>query len=41
VLGERDAAREALRSGLTAFQGDAAAQQRLRAAASELGVPAA
>jgi len=39
VLGEADAAREALRSGLAAFQGDSAAQGRLRSAAAELGVP--
>ena len=41
VLNEPDAAREALRSGLAAFQDDAATQQRLRTAAGELGVPAA
>ena len=32
---------DALRSALDAFQDDAATQQRLRAAAAELGVPAA
>jgi cytochrome c-type biogenesis protein CcmH len=41
VLNESDAAREALRSGLAAFQGDAATQARLRTAAGELGVPPA
>jgi cytochrome c-type biogenesis protein CcmH len=41
VLNDPNAARDALRSGLAAFQGDGAAQQRLRTAASELGVPAA
>ena len=41
VLNEPDAAREALRSGLAAFQGDSATQARLRSAASQLGVPAA
>ena len=40
VLEDPDAARTALRSGLAAFDGDAATQQRLRAAATELGVPA-
>ena len=39
VLDEPQAAAEALRSALAAFEGDAAAQQRLRSAASELGVP--
>ena len=41
VLGEPDAAREALRSGLAAFQDDSAAQARLRTAAGELRVPPA
>lgn len=41
VLNDPNAAREALRSGLAAFQNDGATQQRLRTAASELGVPAA
>lgn len=41
VLNQPGAARDALRSGLAAFEGDAAAQARLRAAAQELGVPAA
>ena len=40
VLRDPDAAREALRSGLAAFNGDAATQGRLRQAARELGVPA-
>ena len=40
VLNDPNAAREALRSGLAAFQDDAATQRRLRTAASELGVPA-
>jgi hypothetical protein len=40
VLNEPRAAGEALRSGLAAFNGDAATQQRLRTAARELGVPA-
>ena len=39
VLNQPDAAREALSSGLAAFQDDAAVQQRLRTAAAELGVP--
>ena len=41
VLHDEPAAATALRSGLAAFQGDAATQGRLRAAASELGIPAA
>jgi cytochrome c-type biogenesis protein CcmH len=40
MLGEREAAAEALRSGLAAFPADAAARERLRAAAATLGVPA-
>ena len=40
VLNDPNAAREALRSGLAAFEDDRATQQRLRTAASELGVPA-
>jgi cytochrome c-type biogenesis protein CcmH len=40
VLGDSNAAREALHSGLAAFPDDATTQQRLRTAASELGVPA-
>ncbi len=39
VLEEADAARDALRSGLAAHDGDAAVQARLRSAAAELGVP--
>ena len=39
VLHDPAAAAEALRSGLAAFQGDAATQTRLRGAARELGVP--
>jgi cytochrome c-type biogenesis protein CcmH len=39
VLNEPEAAAEALRSGLAAFQSDSAARQRLTAAAQELGVP--
>jgi cytochrome c-type biogenesis protein CcmH len=39
VLSQAGAARDALRSGLAAFQGDAATQGRLRSAAAELGVP--
>jgi cytochrome c-type biogenesis protein CcmH len=39
VLNDSDAARDALRSGLAAFRDDTATQQRLRTAASELGVP--
>lgn len=39
VRGEGPAAAEALRSGLAAFADDTAAQQRLRAAAAELGIP--
>lgn len=41
VLNDPAAAREALSSGLAAFQGDAATQARLRAAAQQLGVPSA
>jgi cytochrome c-type biogenesis protein CcmH len=41
VLGETDAATEALRSGRAAFQGDSATQARLGQAAAELGVPGA
>lgn len=41
VLNDREAAGEALRSGLAAFQGDDATQARLRNAAGELGVPGA
>jgi cytochrome c-type biogenesis protein CcmH len=40
VLNDSAAAGEALRSGLAAFQGDAATQGRLRAAARELNIPA-
>lgn len=40
VQGEPQAAIAALRSGLEAFNDDAAVQQRLRQAAAELGVPA-
>ena len=40
VLHDENAAREALRSGLAAFPGDAAAQGRLRDAAGQLGIPA-
>lgn len=39
VLGEGEAAGNALRSGLAAFAGDPAAQNRLRAAAKEFQVP--
>jgi len=39
VLRDPNAAAEALRAGLAAFEGDAATQARLRAAAGELGVP--
>ncbi len=39
VLGDTDAAAQALRSGLAAFKGDAAAQAQLNSAADELGVP--
>jgi cytochrome c-type biogenesis protein CcmH len=38
VLNEPEGAAEALRSGLAAFQGDSATQQRLRTAAQELGI---
>jgi cytochrome c-type biogenesis protein CcmH len=41
VLRQPDAAREALRSALAAFNGDAATQGSLREAARQLGVPAA
>jgi cytochrome c-type biogenesis protein CcmH len=40
TLNEPQRAAEALRSGLAAFADDPAAQQRLRAAAQQLGVPA-
>lgn len=40
VLNQPEAAADALRSSLAAFQGDAATQQRLRTAAQELGIPA-
>jgi cytochrome c-type biogenesis protein CcmH len=40
MLGDRAAAAEALRAGLAAFPADAAARERLRAAAATLGVPA-
>ncbi|HEX8645249.1 MAG TPA: tetratricopeptide repeat protein [Allosphingosinicella sp.] len=40
ILNEQQGAAEALRSALAAFAGDAAAQQRLRSAAAEIGVPA-
>jgi cytochrome c-type biogenesis protein CcmH len=40
VLNDANAAGEALRSGLAAFQGDAATQGRLRAAARDLNIPA-
>ncbi|WP_165357184.1 tetratricopeptide repeat protein [Sphingosinicella sp. CPCC 101087] len=40
VLEDPGAAREALESGLSAFQDDSATQQRLRTAAQQLGVPA-
>lgn len=39
VMRQPDAAREALRSALAAFNGDAATQARLRDAARQLGVP--
>ncbi len=39
VQGEQPAAAAALRSALEAFADDAAAQQRLRSAAAELGIP--
>ena len=39
VLGDIDAAGAALRSGLAAFKGDAAAEAQLNRAADELGVP--
>jgi cytochrome c-type biogenesis protein CcmH len=39
VLGETDAAKAALASGLAAFAGDGATQGRLRSAATQLGVP--
>ncbi|MDB5692246.1 MAG: repeat-containing protein [Alphaproteobacteria bacterium] len=41
VLGQKDQAREALRSGLAIFGADAASQGRLKSAAAELGVPRA
>ena len=41
VMRQPDAAREALRSALAAFNGDAATQARLRDAARALGVPSA
>jgi len=39
VLNQPGPAKEALRSGLAAFQGDAATQGRLKSAAAELGIP--
>lgn len=41
VLGEAEAASEALQSGLAAFRSDSATQGRLRSAAAEFGVPGA
>ena len=41
VLNDPNAAREALRSGLAAYGDDEATRQRLRTAATQLGVPAA
>ncbi len=41
VLNQPGPAKEALRSGLAAFQGDSATQGRLRSAAAELGIPTA
>jgi cytochrome c-type biogenesis protein CcmH len=41
VLGQKDQARDALKSGLAAFAGDSASQARLNSAAAELGVPKA
>ena len=41
VLKQDEAAKQALRSGLAAFQGDAAAQGRLKSAAAQLGIPTA
>jgi cytochrome c-type biogenesis protein CcmH len=41
VLGEAEAASEALRAGLAAFGSDPATQGRLRSAAAEFGVPGA
>jgi cytochrome c-type biogenesis protein CcmH len=41
VLHDNGGARDALRSGLAAFAADAPTQNRLRAAAGELGIPAA
>jgi hypothetical protein len=39
VLNDAPAARQALTSGIAAFNGDAATQQRLRDAAATLGIP--
>jgi cytochrome c-type biogenesis protein CcmH len=39
VLNQPDRASQALRKSLQVFAGDAAAQQKLRAAATELAVP--
>ncbi len=41
VLGQKDQARDALNSGLSAFAGDAATQGQLKSAAAQLGIPAA
>jgi hypothetical protein len=41
ALSEPQLAAEALRSGLAAFQNDAATQRQLREAAQALGVPGA
>jgi hypothetical protein len=39
VLGETEGARQALQSGLAAFQQDSATRAKLDRAAQELGVP--
>jgi cytochrome c-type biogenesis protein CcmH len=41
VLGQKDEAKDALRTGLAAFAGDSATQGQLKSAAAQLGVPSA
>jgi cytochrome c-type biogenesis protein CcmH len=41
VLGQKDEAKDALKTGLAAFAGDSAAQAQLKSAAAQLGVPSA
>jgi cytochrome c-type biogenesis protein CcmH len=41
VLGQKDQAKDALKTGLAAFAGDSATQGQLKSAAAQLGVPSA